>query len=336
MSDGYEAVLGALAAHARQLDAVADEIRGLTDQAATKLSSDSLGEIGQPFTALVDQLVTVGNRAVDSGAKALNAIATGIAHSGEALPQPETGHGRALEAPVADNITALSAPMRPVDALSAAGLGQLTGLVAPLQSVLDRMAGDASGVYAFLDAWVTVSSRITQIQARLAREVTTGTASWRGEAADQYRMRADDIDRSLAEFAAAAREAAAVVQLAAEVVGQSRAGANDLITDMVRRLISLVRHLMAVEGGMTATVLAQAGDLVSTFAKPVANIERQAQTSLANAVKPVNDLITAMGTIARLWDSYAQGDGPAAGRQLRTADLLAHELAHVIQRREGR
>ncbi|MBE1468037.1 EspA/EspE family type VII secretion system effector [Kibdelosporangium phytohabitans] len=236
---------------------------------------------------------------------------------------------------MADNISALSASMRPVEVLSAAGLGQLAGLVMPLQSVLDRMAGNASGVYAFLDAWVTVSNRITQIQAQLARAVTTGTAGWRGEAADQYRMRADNIGRSLTEFATAAREAAAVVQLTAEVVGQSRSGANDLITDMVRRLISLVRHLMAVEGGMTATVLVQAGDLVSTFAKPVANIERQAQTSLANAVKPINDLITTLGTVTRLWDSHTRG-GAVQSHQFQTADLLEHELVHVIQQRKGR
>nr|WP_042189734.1 hypothetical protein [Kibdelosporangium sp. MJ126-NF4]CEL18852.1 rhs protein [Kibdelosporangium sp. MJ126-NF4]CTQ95344.1 rhs protein [Kibdelosporangium sp. MJ126-NF4] len=209
-----------------------------------------------------------------------------------------------------DNINALSASMRPVDALSAAGLGQLTELVTPLQDVLDRMEGNASGVYAFLDAWVSVSDQVTQIQAQFGQAVAMGSAAWRGAAADQYRARADSIAQSLVEFATAAREAAAVVQLTAEVVGQSRSSANDLISDMLRRLISLVRHLMAAEGGLTATVLAQAGDLVSTFAKPVANIERQAHSSLANAVKPINDLITTMGTITRLWDRLSHGGQP--------------------------
>ncbi|MCE7008311.1 hypothetical protein LWC34_36690 [Kibdelosporangium philippinense] len=206
---------------------------------------------------------------------------------------------------MSDNISALSARMRPADALSAAGLGQLIGLVAPLQAVLDRMEGNASGVHAFLDAWVSVSQRITQVQGQLRQAVTTETAGWRGAAADQYRLRADSFVRSLAEFAAAAKETAAVVQLTAEVVGQSRSSANDLISEMVQRLISLVRHLMAVEGGMTAIVLAHAGDLVNTFAKPVANIEKQAQTSVANAAKPIGDLITLLGAIQRLWDDFA-------------------------------
>ncbi|RSM68636.1 hypothetical protein DMH04_47000 [Kibdelosporangium aridum] len=244
---------------------------------------------------------------------------------------------------MSDNINALSASMRPVDALSAAGLGQLIGLVAPLQAVLDRMEGNASGVHAFLDAWVTVSNRITQVQGQLGQAVASGTAGWRGAAADQYRARADSFARSLAEYAAAAKEAAAVVQLTAEVVGQSRSSANDLIGEMVQRLISLVRHLMALEGGMTATVLAQAGDLVNTFAKPVANIEKQAQTSVANAAKPINNLITALGAITRLWDGFADVQQPpqavASSEPAfvqRTRGLLAHEQWHVVQQRGGR
>jgi hypothetical protein len=252
---------------------------------------------------------------------------------------------------MSDNISALSTSMRPVDALSSAGLGQLISLVAPLQAVLDRMEGNASGVHAFLDSWVTVSNRINQIQGQLGQAVASGTAGWRGASADQYRTRADSFARSLAEFASAAKEAAAVVQLTAEVVGQSRSSANDLINEMVQRLISLVRHLMALEGGMTATVLAQAGALVSTFAKPVANIEKQAQTSVANAAKPINNLMTIIGAITRLWDSFAQPQasltlasasmsarahsdpGATFAQRSKDPELVAHELAHVVQHR---
>ncbi|CAM3998474.1 hypothetical protein KIPE111705_35415 [Kibdelosporangium persicum] len=230
---------------------------------------------------------------------------------------------------MSDNINALSASMRPVDALSAAGLGQLTGLVAPLQQILDRMEGNASGVHAFLDAWMTVSNRITQIQGQLGQAVAQGTADWRGTSADQYRARADGFSRSLAEFASAAKEAAAVVQLTAEVIGQSRSAANDLITDMIQRLISLVRHLMALEGGMTSMVLAQAGDLVSTFAKPVANIERQALAGVANAEKPINTLITTIGAITRLWDSYASGGQQRGMRPAGRSDQIQTQLSAV-------
>ncbi|ALG06797.1 hypothetical protein [Kibdelosporangium phytohabitans] len=95
MSEGYEVVLGALAAHARQVNGVADEIRGVSGHAATKLPSDALGEIGQPFTALMDQLVAAGNRALEASANAVHATAADIVRSKDELGyrENETGQG---------------------------------------------------------------------------------------------------------------------------------------------------------------------------------------------------------------------------------------------------
>jgi ABC-type transporter Mla subunit MlaD len=247
--------------------------------------------------------------------------------------------------------------MRPVNALSAAGLGQLSGLVAPLQGVLDRLAGNASAVHSFVDAWTTVSQRITQIQRQLEQSATTGTAEWKGDSADKYRRRTDDLAKSLSQFATAAATAASTAQTTAQAVASGRAAANDLITDLIQRLISLVRQLMAAEGGMTATVLAQASQLVNSFAKPVANIERQVQTTISNATKPLTELTTLLGAITRLWDSYAGVDrgqpqtllaqATSATRGAKKPNpiifapeddkppLPAHELTHVQQQRGG-
>ncbi|MBP2320601.1 uncharacterized protein YukE [Kibdelosporangium banguiense] len=242
--------------------------------------------------------------------------------------------------------------MRPVSALSSAGLGQLSGLVTPLQGVLDRLAGNASAVHSFVDAWNTVNQRITQIQRQLEQSVTSGTTDWKGDSADKYRRRTDDFAKSLSQFAAAAAKAAATAQTTAAAVASGRSAANDLITDLIQRLISLVRQLMAAEGGMTATVLAQAGQLVNSFAKPVANIERQVQTTISNAAKPLTEVTTLLGAITRLWDSYAGMDGDRPGTQLAQAMPAtrgtkkpnpivapdddkppppAHELTHVQQ-----
>jgi hypothetical protein len=255
---------------------------------------------------------------------------------------------------MSDGLQALSAQMRPVDALSAAGLGQLAGLVIPLQGVLDRLAGNASAVHSFVDAWNSVSQRIAQIQQQFGQSVTTGTAEWRGASADKYRQRADDFAKSLAQFAAAAAAAANTAKTTAEAVAAGRSSANDLITDLVQRLISLVRQLMAAEGGMTPTVLAQAGQLVSSFAKPVATVERQVGTTVSNAAKPLGELLTMVNAITRLWDSYAGNSAQvirtrsasAMGAQAfsdpatnfhgpRKPEHLAHDLAHVVQQRGG-
>jgi uncharacterized protein YukE len=264
---------------------------------------------------------------------------------------------------MADGLQALSAQMRPVDALSAAGLGQLTGLVIPLQGVLDRLAGNASAVHSFVDSWNSVSQRIVQIQQQFGQSVVAGTAEWQGVSADKYRQRADDFAKSLAQFAAAAAAAANVTKATAQAVATGRSAANDLITDLVQRLISLVRQLMAAEGGMTPMVLAQAGQLVNSFAKPVAGVERQVGSTVSSAAKPLGELLTTVNAITRLWDGYAgnqatrtRGAKPLSSirihpdpkpdsrprPEIHFADKserenqLGHEAAHVVQQGHGR
>nr|WP_157528476.1 hypothetical protein [Kibdelosporangium sp. MJ126-NF4]CEL18851.1 hypothetical protein [Kibdelosporangium sp. MJ126-NF4]CTQ95345.1 hypothetical protein [Kibdelosporangium sp. MJ126-NF4] len=80
--------------HARLLAAVADALNGVTELSATKLPDDALGEIGQSFTTLVDQLVTAGNRALAAGVKAMNATTDGVVSSRESLARRESDTGQ--------------------------------------------------------------------------------------------------------------------------------------------------------------------------------------------------------------------------------------------------
>ncbi|MBB5801021.1 hypothetical protein F4560_000789 [Saccharothrix ecbatanensis] len=208
-----------------------------------------------------------------------------------------------------DDVQALSATMNPLRALDAAGLGQITGLVMPLQGVLDRMAGNAAVVRAFVDSWHTVSAGIEEVGQRLRTSVARDTGQWRGAAADGYRGRATTFTGSLGEFAVAAAATASVADTVGQVVAAGRTTAHDLAADLVRRLIALVPQLMAAEGGLTANVLAQAADLVDSYAKPVAAVERQVATTLANATRSVTTLADAVGAITARWDGFASSDG---------------------------
>ncbi|CAM3998570.1 type VII secretion target [Kibdelosporangium persicum] len=95
MSEGYEVVGDALTAHARALTTLADEIQGATNPAQTRLPSDALGQVGHPLTALVDQLVTAGNRALESGVRAMIATSDGVRESAGMFThrEKETGSG---------------------------------------------------------------------------------------------------------------------------------------------------------------------------------------------------------------------------------------------------
>jgi hypothetical protein len=86
----YEVVIEALTEHARQVTVLADDMEAAAGGTQTKLPSDSLGSVGEQFTALMDQLVTAGNRAIQSGVNAMNATGDGVRDSATMLGQQET------------------------------------------------------------------------------------------------------------------------------------------------------------------------------------------------------------------------------------------------------
>lgn len=90
MSEGYEVVVDALTAHSRRLTSLADEIRDVIQPARTRLPADSLGVVGQPFTALLDQLVTAGNQALQAGARAMAATGADVAKSADMFAERES------------------------------------------------------------------------------------------------------------------------------------------------------------------------------------------------------------------------------------------------------
>jgi hypothetical protein len=92
VSEGYAVVLAALEQHARQLTALADDMGPAASSARTTLPSDSLGAVGQPFTALMDQLVTAGNAAVQAGINAMQATGDTVRSSANMLETQEGSH----------------------------------------------------------------------------------------------------------------------------------------------------------------------------------------------------------------------------------------------------
>ncbi|CAM3987638.1 hypothetical protein KIPE111705_34745 [Kibdelosporangium persicum] len=228
------------------------------------------------------------------------------------------------------DLAALSAPMKPVDALHQAGLGSLSTLVGPLQGVLDRMAGNTQVVQAFTQAWTGAAQHVEQVRRRLAEAATDQTNAWRGVAADGYRARAARIAAALGEFAATAKTAADTVDRTAAAVAAGRSAANDLLTDLVRRLISLAQHIMAAQGGMTATVLAQASELVTAYVKPLAALERQVQDTVTSAAGSLAGPTAKLDELARLWQSHgaASTTVPADTRSVqpvRVAEIIPHD-----------
>jgi len=171
-------------------------------------------------------------------------------------------------------MAALDATMRPIEALSSAGLGVFTSYVQPLQAVLDRMAGNASAVQSFADAWQRAATTANDVYQQLTKAVPADTAGWRGAAADQYRGRMADITAALRGTAALSSSMNAVSRTMGQVVSSARTSGNDLLTDLIRRLISYAQQAKATQGGLTPGVLAQATSLIDSYQPRMADLEQ--------------------------------------------------------------
>lgn len=196
------------------------------------------------------------------------------ADAAETLGKTVTGRGWVAGGLSGGNLSALDERMRPIDQLSTAGLAPLVRHVRPLQAVLDRMAGKAGEVRSFTDAWRQVATGVGEVRGQLDRTARSETAEWTGETADKYRDRMAVLLGALRGTAALAAAMADAATAMGEAVGAARTNAHRLLDDLVRRLIDYVSRAVAAEGGFTANVMAQATQMISSAAQPIADQEQ--------------------------------------------------------------
>ncbi|TCO52477.1 WXG100 family type VII secretion target [Actinocrispum wychmicini] len=180
---------------------------------------------------------------------------------------------------------ALDASTRPIDQLPGAGLAALVPYVQPLQDALDRLTGRAAVVQSYSDSWQQVSAAVGQVRDELARSAPADTASWVGDAADSYRSHAADLAASLGGAATLFATMGTAATLVGSVVADAKTKVTDLLTGLVRELISYTTQAKAAEGGLTPNVLAQATRMINAYATPIGDLERQLRQAMTN-LKP--------------------------------------------------
>jgi len=202
---------------------------------------------------------------------------SGIVSAAEALRSAAAGRGWIADGLSPDKgMAALDATMRPIDALSSAGLDWLTPRVQPLQNVLDSMAGSSSVVQSFAAAGQRAAQSVDDVQRQLAGRARADTQSWQGKAGDGYRSVAAQTGAALQATAALHTATSTMSTLLGGVVADARTQVNDLLTDLVQRLISYVRIAGAAEGGgPSPDTMAQATSMINAYAVPIADIERK-------------------------------------------------------------
>lgn len=192
------------------------------------------------------------------------------------------------------SMAALEASMRPIDALHSAGLGFLAGYVQPLQAAVDRMAGNASAIRSVADTWHQVSAQVQQIQQSLAHAVATETSQWQGAAADRYRARAGEISAALNRIATLATAVQSATTTMGQALADGRQQAGTQVAALVHQLISGAGPAIAVQGGVTPAVLAQAATTISSSGPPIAMIEQQVRQTIGNVQSHLTTLADAM------------------------------------------
>jgi uncharacterized protein YukE len=183
-------------------------------------------------------------------------------------------------------LTALDATMRPVDNLARNGLSWLTPYVEPLQRVLDGLAGNASVIAQYTEHWQKAAKQIAEIRAQLERKVDEETSGWLGTAGDNYRTRAQELTRALDAADHVAHATGLVATQMGEAVADARTRANELLTDLVTRLISYAKQAIAVEGGVTPNVVAQCTSMIDTYRVPISAIEERLRSTLDTIQPP--------------------------------------------------
>ena len=184
------------------------------------------------------------------------------------------------------DLAALAATMQPIKELSGAGLDWLVPYVQPLQDVLDGMAGNAAVIQSFSDAWQRAAAKVSEVRDQLARRAEAETSEWHGGAADRYRARAQELTFALEAAAHVSEATALVARQMGEAIAEARKQVNDLLTDLVRRLISYAKQAVAVEGGVTPNVLAQCTSMIDSYRAPISAIQQRLEQTLDSIEPP--------------------------------------------------
>jgi hypothetical protein len=185
------------------------------------------------------------------------------------------------------DLSALDPPYRPVNQLIGAGLGWLVPHVQPLQSVLDRLAGQAAAIQTFADTWREAAEKIEEVRSQFQARVRTETQAWFGLAGRGYRSRARELTAALDGAAQLAMATGVLAMQLGEVVADARRQVNELLTDLVQRLISYATQAVAAQGGtVTPEVVAQCTQMINSYSGPIAEIERKLEQAMATIRPP--------------------------------------------------
>ncbi|MFI5610635.1 hypothetical protein [Amycolatopsis sp. NPDC051903] len=198
--------------------------------------------------------------------------------------------------------------------------------VQPLKDMLDSVAGNPPVIQSYADTWGNVAKALQDRQADYTNAVKTGTADWKGEAADAYRKGAAEAAEALGGAATVASAIGTVTMIMGQVVSFVRETVRQLIADLVGKLISWVMEEAFSLGFGTPVVVAQAVTAISKWGEKISGL----LTKLCDTMRKVSPLL---GKLADVFTKIIKILGKLAGKVtgldvISTKNIKAGGFAH--------
>ena len=157
----------------------------------------------------------------------------------------------------------------PFSALLANGLGWAMEYFAPLQQVLDELAGLPDVIAAHAATWHNMATELGAMAADLGSHLTGDLPDWHGRAATAYTAMMGHNVSAVGGLSAVAAAMAAATEAAGNLVRFTREIVRDLIADLVARVIVwaaeaiFVVTVPVIAAQITAAVVKWAGRILS-------------------------------------------------------------------------
>ncbi|RJQ77799.1 type IV secretion protein Rhs [Pseudonocardiaceae bacterium YIM PH 21723] len=203
-----------------------------------------------------------------------------------------------------------AAVMDPFGTLAASAVNVLMTHVEPLRKALDSLAGDPGAVKAFGETWERVAKEVSAVAQEYGAEAKSGTGGWTGEAADAYRKHSAEVTDAIAGAGALADGIAAGVTIMGEVVAFVRQMVQEIIAQLIGRLVAWGAELAFTLGLATPIVIAQAVPVISKTIAKVTGLIRKLIGTIRKVLPRIKSLISKLQEImAKLSKLMGRGKG---------------------------
>lgn len=199
---------------------------------------------------------------------------------------------------VSDAVKILSDP---VAAIMQYGLGFLMNAIKPLHDAVTWLVGNPSQVASYGSSWSGVSQTVGQGQSTFLSSLTSNTASWTGQAANNYRAYATTQADALTAAGTATKTLGSVTQSIGTLVGN--------VQNMIKQMVSkAMAQIIETALGSTfmitiPVIVAKVVNDVVSWMKKIADVINQLTSSLRSLQPLISNLTQLVSSVEKLMSS---------------------------------